>query len=90
MNLNVRAFAFAFALWWGAALFFGTWWLIVMDGATGDPTFLARFYLGYKISALGSIIGLAWGLIDGLVAGAILAWVYNFSATRIFPNKGKG
>jgi hypothetical protein len=26
---------------------------------------------------LGSVIGLIWALVDGLIGGAILAWLYN-------------
>ena len=61
----------------GVGLFLGTWWVIAVGGATGEPTFLARIYLGYAISPLGSLVGLAWGLLDGLFAGAIFAWLYN-------------
>ncbi len=83
MNLNVRAFAVAFSLWWGVGLFLGTWWVIALSGSTGEPTFLARIYIGYEISPMGSVIGLAWGLIDALIAGAIFAWLYNFAAARL-------
>ena len=87
MKLNVRAFAVAFGLWWGVGIFLGTWWVIAMSGATGEPTFLARLYIGYEISPLGSVIGLVWGAIDGLFAGAIFAWLYNFLATRLFSDR---
>ena len=46
MKLNVRAFAIAFGVWWGVGIFLGTWWVIAMSGATGEPTFLARLYIG--------------------------------------------
>ena len=87
MKLNVRAFAMTFAIWWGVGVFLGTWWVIAMSGATGEPTFLARIYIGYEISPLGSIIGLVWGAIDGLIAGAIFAWLYNALAERFFAEK---
>ena len=87
MKLNVRAFAVAFALWWGVGLFLGTWWVIASSGSTGEPTFLARIYIGYEISPLGSVIGLAWGTIDGLIAGAIFAWLYNAFAGKFFAEK---
>ena len=87
MKLNVRAFAVAFGLWWGVGLFLGTWWVIAMSGPTGEPTFLARIYIGYEISPLGSIIGFVWGAIDGLIAGAIFAWLYNTIAERFFADK---
>ncbi len=95
MKLNVRAFALAFGIWWGVGLFILTWWVIAVGGATGEPTFLGRIYLGYEISPLGSVVGLAWGFADGLVGGAIFAWLYNVIATRLFagapqPAQGSG
>jgi len=87
MKLNVRAFAVAFALWWGVGIFLGTWWVIATGGATGEPTFLARLYLGYAISPMGSVIGLAWGAADGLIAGAIFAWLYNALGVRFFAEQ---
>ncbi len=87
MKLNVQAFAVAFGVWWGVGIFLGTWWVIAWSGATGEPTFLARIYIGYEISPLGSIIGFAWGAIDGLIAGTIFAWLYNTIAERFFAEK---
>lgn len=86
MKLNVRAFAVAFALWWGVGVFLLTWWIIALGDPTTGPTFLGRIYIGYEITPVGSVIGLAWGLADGLVAGAIFAWLYNFLVARLFPS----
>jgi hypothetical protein len=77
MKINVKAFAVTMALWWGIGLFVLTWWMILFQGSTGDPTIVGKVYRGYNISPLGSVIGLAWGLVDGFVGGAILAWLYN-------------
>lgn len=82
MKLNVKAFSLAFGLVWGLGLFFLTWWIIAFDGATGEPTIIGRLYRGYNISPMGSVIGLAWATIDGLIGGAIFAWLYNFITTR--------
>ena len=82
MKLNVKAFALTAALFWGLALFFITWWIILLDGATGEITFLGRIYIGFNISPGGSFIGLLWGLVDGLIGGAIFAWLYNLFADR--------
>lgn len=85
MRLNVRAFALAFGIWWGVGLFLLTWWVIAVGGSTpGEPTFIGRIYTGYEISPLGSVIGLVWGFFDGLIAGAIFAWLYNVLATKLF------
>lgn len=85
MKLNVRAFALAFGIWWGVGVFLGTWWVIAFGDAAGEATFLAQIYLGYAITPLGSLVGLVWGLGDGLIAGAILAWLYNLLADKLAP-----
>lgn len=77
MKLDIKAFALTCSILWGAIIFLYTWWIIVLDGATGDPTWLAQIYRGFSISPAGSLIGLAWGLLDGLIIGAALAWLYN-------------
>ena len=86
MKLNVKAFALACGLLWGVGLFAATWWIIAFEGATGDPTFIGRLYRGYAISPAGSFIGLIWALVDGVVGGAVFAWLYNLLATR-FTNR---
>ena len=83
MKFNVSAFALAFGIWWGVGMFVLTWWLIGVGGVTGEPTIMERVYFGYSITPLGSIVGLAWGFVCGVICGGILAWLYNFLATRI-------
>lgn len=83
MKLNVKAFALTCGLVWGFGLFFLTWWIILFEGSTGDIPFLGQIYRGYSLSPFGSIIGLAWAFFDGLIGGAIFAWLYNLIATRI-------
>jgi len=83
MRLDIKAFALTCALVWGVGLFALTWWIIAFGGATGDVTFLGRVYLGYSISPLGSLVGLIWALVDGLIGGAIFAWLYNTLADRL-------
>ncbi len=80
MKLNVKAFALTCGIGWAVSLFLATWWLIALHGASGDPTLLGLFYLGYRVSAIGSIFGLIWGFFDGLICGAIFAWLYNLIA----------
>lgn len=82
MMLNVKAFAIAVAVVWGLGIFIGTWWIILLDGASSDMTSLGYIYRGYTITPVGSVIGMTWGLVDGLIGGAILAWLYNLIAAR--------
>jgi hypothetical protein len=82
MKLNVKAFALTCGIIWGAGLFLLTWWIIAFEGVTGDVTLIGRLYKGYRISPLGSIIGLIWAFADGLIGGAVFAWLYNLFAGR--------
>jgi len=67
---------------WTWALFL-TWWIILFDGASQEVTIIGRVYRGFSISPLGSIIGFFWALTDGLIGGAIFAWVYNFADSKL-------
>jgi hypothetical protein len=71
---------------WGFGLLLITWWIILFDGASGAPTLVGKVYRGYNISFGGSLIGFIWALLDGLIGGAIFAWLYNLVA-RKFPSK---
>ena len=82
MKLNIKAFALACGILWGLGLFFLTWWLIALDGATGEITLIGRLYRGYNISPIGSLFGLVWGFFDALIGGAIFAWLYNLILDR--------
>jgi hypothetical protein len=82
MKLNVKAFALTAAIICGLGIFLLTWWIILLEGASGDKTLIGLVYRGYSISPLGSLIGLAWGFVDGLIGGAIFVWLYNLIAAR--------
>ena len=81
MKLSVKAFALAFGLTWGIGLFCLTWWIIALDGATGETTIIGQVYRGFNISPIGSLIGLVWAFADGAIGGAIFAWLYNCFAS---------
>ena len=83
MKLNVKAFALTCALLWGIGLFFIAWWVMFFEGSAGDAGLLGRIYIGYSISPLGSTIGLLWGFVDGLIGGAVFAWLYNMIVSRV-------
>ncbi|MDT8404721.1 bacteriophage holin [Sulfuriflexus sp.] len=82
MKLDIRAFSLTCALLLGFGLFLATWWIMAFDGSSADPTLIDKLYRGYNITPMGSLIGLAWGLVDGLVGGAIFAWLYNLLSSR--------
>jgi hypothetical protein len=83
MKLNIKAFSLTSGIILGLGIFVMTWWVIAFEGATGATTALGAVYRGYNISPSGSIIGLIWGAVDGLIAGAIFAWLYNTIGERV-------
>ena len=38
---------------------------------------LSQAFIGYKVSFVGSLIGLAYGFVIGTLAGSFIAWIYN-------------
>ena len=84
MKLDVSAFAVSCGVVWGVGVLLATWWIIALDGPSDQATFLGSIYRGYTITPMGSIVGFFWAVIDGLIAGAIFALLYNFLSSR--PN----
>ena len=76
-KLNVKAFALACGILWALGVLILTWYLILLEGASDDKLFLGRFYLGYRVTPVGSLIGMVWAFFDAGVGGAIFAWLYN-------------
>ncbi|MGD1149503.1 MAG: bacteriophage holin [Thermoanaerobaculaceae bacterium] len=77
VKFNIRAFALTCGIVWGLGLFFLTWWIIAFEGSGNSPMLLGRIYRGYRISPVGSVIGLVWAFFVGLIGGGVFAWVYN-------------
>lgn len=87
MRFNVKALALAAAIFSGGAVFLITWWLILL-GHGGTTFILCRAYPGYCVSPLGSVIGLLWGFVDGLICGAIFAVLYNALLPKAAKTEG--
>ncbi len=90
MKLNVKAVALSGGIVWGLGLFILTWWIIAFEGQTGQQTIIGLVYRGYNISAMGSLIGLVWGFVDGLIGGFVFAWLYNRFASKSLPIPNAG
>ena len=82
MKLQIKAFALTCGVLWGLGVFTLTWWIIAFDGITREPTVLGLVYRGFNISPAGSLIGFAWAFVDGLICGALFAWLYNTITDR--------
>ena len=77
MKLNIKAFAVACGIFWGASVFIGTWWIVALDEPGGTTGLIGMLYRGYSFSLRGSLIGLIWAFFTAMLGGAIFAWLYN-------------
>ncbi len=77
MKLSIKAFAFTAAILWGLAVFLVTVWYLIMGFEGETLQKIHHIYLGYSVSWGGAFIGLVWGFVDGLIGGALFAWLYN-------------
>jgi hypothetical protein len=76
MKFNIKAFALASGLMYGFVLFVSVWWLMAR-GYSNQETLLSMVYPYFTISPLGSLLGLIYGLFDGVIIGALFAWLYK-------------
>jgi hypothetical protein len=79
LRLNTKILGLALGLLLGLAIFIATNWLVLKGGYPVGPhlQLLSQYFLGYRVSFVGSLIGFAYGFALGTFAGALLAWIYN-------------
>ena len=83
MQFRVFAFALAFAiLWAGCILLVGLVELAWPAYGRAFLDFAASIYPGFHPgTGFGSVIvGTVYGFVDGIIGGAIFAWIYNLFA----------
>jgi formate hydrogenlyase subunit 3/multisubunit Na+/H+ antiporter MnhD subunit len=68
----------------GLGLFVATMWLVLKGGHPVGPhlALLGQFFIGYTVTPLGSLIGLAYGFVSGFVVFYCGAALYNWIADR--------
>jgi hypothetical protein len=76
-RLDVKALGLALGILWGACMFLIGLTSMLFDWGSAWVGGLSSFYIGYKATLLGSIIGAAWGFVDAGIGGVIIAWLYN-------------
>jgi len=75
-RIHAIPFGTAVGLLWAIYVFFAG--LLAMTGwSLSLVNSLGSLYIGYSASILGAIVGAIWAFVDGFVAGAFIAWVYN-------------
>lgn len=82
MKLNVKAFALAAGIIWGASILILTWLEIWGYGSYLAASIVREYYIGYSVSPAGSIIGAVYGFFDAGIGCALFALLYNKLAGR--------
>ena len=77
MKLNVKAFALTCAILWALTMLLMTIFMVLRGDTCSFMDNFTSIYFGYTVSWVGAIIGTIWGFVDGLIGGAIFAWLYN-------------
>ncbi len=83
MKLNKLALGLSGGIVWGLVIFIATLWIVGIEGGK-TLVLLEKFYWGYSVSIAGAFIGLAYGFVDGFIAGWLTALLYNlFSREKV-------
>lgn len=79
LRLNARMLGLVIGILLGLAIFIMTNWLVIKGGDPVGPHLglLSQFFIGYRVSFLGSIIGFAYGFAVGTLSGSLIGWIYN-------------
>jgi hypothetical protein len=84
LHLNTRVQGVVVGLLAGGSLFIATNWLLLKGGDVVGPhlALLGQFFIGYKVSFVGSLIGFGYGYLVGYAVGYSAAKLYNAIASR--------
>jgi hypothetical protein len=79
IRLNAMVQGIATGLVAGLVLFVATNWLVFKGGPVVGPNLalLGQFFIGYRVTFVGSLIGFAYACVTGFTAGFLVARLYN-------------
>jgi len=82
LRLNSRLSGLATGLAAGIGVFIATNWLVIKGGPVVGPhlSLLGQFFIGYRVTFVGSLIGFAYGFGCGFITGSLFARIYNWFA----------
>ncbi len=77
--LNAKVVGLALGLILALAIVVATNWLVIKGGDRVGPhlILLSQYFIGYRVTFLGSLVGAAYGFAVGTIFGALLGWLYN-------------
>jgi hypothetical protein len=79
LRLNTTIQGIATGIVVGLGIFIATNWLLLKGGDIVGPhlSLLGQFFIGYRVTFVGSLIGLVYGFACGFAGGYLVAWIYN-------------
>ena len=79
LRINGTVLGIVFGIILGLLIFIITNWLVIKGGEVVGPhlALLGQFFIGYRVTFLGSLIGMLYGFVTGFLVGFFMAWVYN-------------
>jgi len=82
MKLNATVQGFVTGTIAGFVILVATNWLVLKGGYVVGPhlSLLSQFFIGYRVTFLGSLIGFAYGFGCGFIGGYLVARMYNWIA----------
>jgi len=91
MRLNATVQGVVLGLIAGLGIFIATNWLIIKGGPVVGPhlALLGQFFIGYRVTFVGSLIGFAYGFVLGFCVGYGVARAYNWLADLRQRHGGK-
>lgn len=84
-KLDGIALGVALGILFGMIIFLATNMLIFKGGDVIGPnlSLLSQYFVGYEVTFLGSLIGLFYGVVSGLILGVLIAGLRNL-AVKIY------
>lgn len=84
VRLNATIQGIVVGLVVGLGIFIATNWLILKGEEPAGPhlALLGQFFIGYRVTFVGSLIGFAYGFVSGFLGGYTVARLYNWFASR--------
>jgi hypothetical protein len=77
--LNAKVLGLVLGLLLGLIIFMATNWLVIKGGDPVGPhlALLGQYFIGYRVSFWGSLVGFGYGFALGTLCGALIGWIYN-------------
>jgi ABC-type nitrate/sulfonate/bicarbonate transport system permease component len=85
MRLNAKFLGLILGILLGLFIFIATNWLLIKAEVAPDGRriigphlqLLSQFFIGYRVSFIGSIIGFLYGFAIGSISGSAIGFIYN-------------